>query len=154
MYLRSLISILCIHVLLVCQAGNEEPISEHFQNTPLREVFHILKEKYALKIAFSERLIATTTVSVELENATREQAIKQILSETEFEYEFIYPDAFIIKKGKKRVDSKTFNLTGEIIETTSNERLPFVYIYDHTNDKSYTSNEDGYFNLFNPMSFS
>ncbi len=137
---------------LLTLAGNKPVIKEDFQNTPLKEVLGILKKKYKVKIAYSVRLIEGKQVTATLDGLNLEEAIAQILEGQSLDYQYIEPNAVILKKSKKAESSTQIN--GEIFDSQTGERLPFAVVTDLESGSATTTNEEGYFSLttgeFNP----
>ena len=125
-------------------ANDPTLISEQFQNTTLKQVFKQLKRKYRLKIAFSDRLVADKTISAKVDELEIGAAFETILKGTGLTYEYIYPNAVIIKKGKPVQAS--FDLIGEVFDKASGERLPFALV-KASDGVGTLSNEDGFFTL-------
>ncbi len=130
--------------------GTDKPgrlITETFLNQPLKEVLGFLKEKYNLRIAYSDKLVRDISISVTIEKATIPEAFSKLFSESNLSFEYIAPGAIIVKKPDPNLDS--FNLNGEIVDAITGERLPFVYLFIQPDNKSISSNEDGIFSINN-----
>ena len=63
MRITILIWILCLGCFL-SEANNPSVINERFENQQLKRVFKKLKQKYGLKIAFSDRLVSDKQITV------------------------------------------------------------------------------------------
>ena len=113
--LHLIISFLSLSLLAF--AGTEPVIKEEFQNTPLKEVLGILKKKYKVKIAYSVRLIEGKRVTAKLDDLKLEEAIGQILDGHSLDYQYISPNADILKRAKKSQISTRIN--GEIFDSHS-----------------------------------
>ena len=120
-------------------------IREDFQNTPLKEVLGILKKKYKVKIAYSVRFIEGKEVTAKLNGLNLEQAMDQILRGQALDYQYIAPNAVILKKSK--VSETSSQVNGEIFDSQTGERLPFAVVRDLESGKATTTNEEGYFSL-------
>lgn len=130
-----------------CLAAPKDPIliNEQFDRLELKQVFKRFKKKYGLKIAFSERLVSEKLVTVDLREKSIAEAFEIILDGTGLSYEYIRPNAVIIKKGGP--SKPTFDLIGEVYDQQSGERLPFALIRIAGQSGGTTSNEDGIFTV-------
>ncbi len=125
-------------------------ISENFQNTALKQVFTLLKNKYGIKSAYGEKNIKDIKISCKLTNSTVQNAFTQILYHTDLEFEMIESDLIIIKKQKKlKGDTQAlyFDLLGSVQDVNSGESLPHAYVWLENDDRSLLTNIDGYFSL-------
>lgn len=120
-------------------------ITEDFSNTTLKQVFVTLKLKYKLKIAFSERLIKNVSIDLKVEDLTIDQVFEKLLKDAPLTFEYISPDAIIVKKEETK--NNDFNLIGEVVDVDTGERLPFAYLFLEPMNKMVMSNEDGLFSL-------
>ncbi len=127
------------------EANNPALINERFENLQLKRVFKQLKQKYGLKIAFSDRLVADKKITVDIREKSVIDAFEILLEGTGLTYEYIAPKAIIIKRG--RTEDKSFDLIGEIYDRGTGERLPFALIKVAGLSGGTTSNEDGIFSL-------
>lgn len=120
-------------------------ITEDFSNTSLKEVFMLLKNKYQLKIAYSERLIKNVAIDEKVSNLSIAEVFEVLLQDVPLTFEYIAPDAIIVKKDESK--EGYFDLVGEVIDQESGERLPFAYLFLEPINRVVTSNEDGLFSL-------
>lgn len=139
-----LIWILCLGCFF-SEANNPAVINERFENQQLKRVFKKLKQKYGLKIAFSDRLVSDKQITADIQQKSVFDAFELILEGTGLSYEYIAPNAIIIKKG--RAEATTFDLIGEVYDQSTGERLPFALIKVVGQPGGTTSNEDGIFSL-------
>ncbi len=131
--------------------GSTTPtIDERFENVALKDVLRLLKKKYNVKLAYSERLVADKTVTVDLDRLGIADAFEKILEGLPVTFEFIQPNAVILKP--KPAGPSNINLNGEIFDLKTGERLPFALVTEQQSGKSTTTNEDGYFSLEIPFS--
>lgn len=144
MRIGMLIFITCCGCLF-SEANNPSVINERFENLPLKRVFKKLKQKYGLKIAYSDRLIADKQITVDILEKPVVDAFEMLLEGTGLSYEYIAPNAVIIKKGRPVEES--FDLIGEVFDQATGERLPFALIKVEGIAGGTTSNEDGIFSL-------
>lgn len=139
-----LILIMCMSCLFSA-ANNPSVINERFEKQQLKRVFKKLKQKYGLKIAFSDRLVSDKQITVDIQDKSVIDAFEIILEGTGLSYEYIAPKAVIIKKG--RPIEMSFDLIGEVYDQATGERLPFALIKVVGVPGGTTSNEDGIFSL-------
>ncbi|MFY0601725.1 MAG: TonB-dependent receptor [Cyclobacteriaceae bacterium] len=122
-------------------------ITEDFTNTSLKEAFVLLKDKYQLKIAYSERLVKDVNINLKVKDLGIIETFEKLLEEASLTFEYISPDAIIVKKDELK--DASFDLIGEVVDAESGERLPFAYLFLEPIKKTVTSNEDGLFSLNN-----
>ncbi len=127
------------------RAASEPRITESFEQTPLKEVFAILKRKYQVRIAFSERLVKGVTVTGEFRDLGVDRVLQVLLEGTRVTHEFIFPNAIIIKK--KPADQQQRALSGVLRDNETGEQLPFALVSEVQSGRSTTTNEDGFFSL-------
>ncbi|MFY0606244.1 MAG: TonB-dependent receptor [Cyclobacteriaceae bacterium] len=122
-------------------------ITESYQQISLKTVLTDLSDRYQLKIAYSDDLIADVKVTVQLEEDSLSSAFAKILNGTGFTFDLILPATILIKErtGPELLPLKS--MMGSVEDAESGERLPFVYFYQPLEALSTSSNEDGYFTL-------
>ncbi len=149
--MKKLRTFLCSSVLLIASsliASEEVVINEDFNQTPLAEVFKVLKDKYQLRIAFANRDVKEINITVRIEQLNIRDAFKLILEETPMTFEVIDGRSVILRKKKNpSLDEQNFDLTGIISDENTGERLPYAYVWSETTKTSYTSNVEGFFSI-------
>ena len=128
-------------------ANEEVTINEDFKNTPLAEVFKLLKSKYQLKIAFANRDVQEIEVTARINQLNLRDAFKLILNNTPLTFEVINKNTVILRKKKIQEDQERFSLNGEVTDAITGERLPYAYVWLEADKKSFTTNVEGFFSI-------
>jgi hypothetical protein len=128
--------------------GNETiVINGEFRNTPLKEVFQLLRKDYKLKIAYSQKNVRDIVVNIKIQNLSVEDAFARILESTNLTFEQVDDFTIIVKKKKKELQeaAEILEFSGVILDSQTGESLPYAVIWNEENQSNFLSNEEGFF---------
>jgi hypothetical protein len=134
-----------------------QTISVSVSNMPLSEVLQQLSKEHNAKIAFDDDLASKTIVSGSFSNTSLFEVISSILAETSLEAVTI-SDVIVIRprlipNGQSEQQPTAplpidYKILGLVMDSGSNEHLPYASIQVKGTSKGITTNSDGYFTLF------
>jgi len=111
-------------------------------NMPLNKVLIGLRETYHLKFSFNDQLLTRYNVTVKNSYSNAEEAVHSLIK--------VFPltclqrgDVFIILPESKESNPRIFQLTGQVIESNTDESLPYAQLA--IDDRLITSDEKGSF---------
>jgi len=140
-----LIIFLIVFIPKVSLGSEAVVINEVFENAPLKDVLHLLRKNYQLKIAFSGRNVKGIYIDASLNNLSLQESFIQILKGTNLTFELLDGRTIIIKKKVKEEFKPSLEITGLVSDWESGENLPFSTIWYEEDQKNLLSNEEGYF---------
>lgn len=143
--MRNLLAILIL-LSLQLSAQDEVIIDETFQNKSLEEVFHTLKERYGVRIAYSKKNVIGKTVTVDIRKETLTKAVEMILKSSGLDFELVDNRTVIIKSARTS-KTQSYDFSGKVVDPTTGEALPFAHLIAQEQGISATTNEYGYFTL-------
>ena len=122
---------------------------ENFQETPLPQVFNILRTKYAVKLAFDEKAIKDIVITQVIEGLSLRKTIGKILENTSLGYQIVDKDKVLIRKISQSRDQEDegFEISGRIIDYRSGEGLSYATIISKDGTAGAIADEFGAFTI-------
>lgn len=98
-------------------------VKEHFEGVKLKEVLHIIHEKYGVDIMFRDELVAPFEITAKIKNIPVSETLQQLLSETDLFYtkDEDYKNLYFINR---RPEARFLEIYGSI--TDKNSGAPIV----------------------------
>ncbi len=128
-------------------------IDEVFEETPIAEVFDLLREKYQLRFAYDYASVQDVKVSRIIDAQNLESALSKIFASTNLEYQLVEDNRVLVRK----VDNYTLGLTteklrqyilkGKIIDAKSKQPLEYANVFCESTNTGCSTDEQGNFSL-------
>ncbi len=140
----------------VCFAQKHELlITESFLKTDLKSVLSTLSTNYGLRFAYDDALVKHVIINTEIKNRTIENALTDILADTDIDFKHTGSTYLLFKskekksepKSQSRPKSEIYTLSGVVKDCKSGDVLPYVFVSDAGNTLYTWANSDGYFSL-------
>ena len=143
-----------IFLLLAVSSAFAQQVEIVAHNIPLNKILIGLRDKYKLQFSFNDQLLSKYNLSINKNCASPEDAVQSLINGLPLIYRK-QGDTFLILPEEKKVSPHDFLLFGQIVETKSNEPLPFSYILvddrvavsDLKGSFSYQSSRDSLFHI-------
>ena len=143
-----------ILLLVVSGALPGQGIRVDANNTPLNEVLIEIRDNHDIRFSFNDKLLSRYKVSLTSTFQSPEEAIQELLNGLPLSYDRM-GDVFVIYEVRKKKNPKTYVLSGQILDKTSREPLPYSHIIinqkgvvtDFRGGFSYSSQTDSLFSV-------
>lgn len=150
--LRSLLILLFSYILIIQVQAQETNLSLDFENRPLTEVLREIKRQAGIKLAYDARALRDLKLSVFLQSNDVESALNTCLKDTGYEAVLIKNTWLIIPRevmspGSEEVIKRNFRVSGRLLDSSTDEPLPYANISLKGNHGGAMTNLDGYFNI-------
>lgn len=137
-----------LNIQLSAQSNATKPISLFTKNANLRTVLNKLQQDYEITFAYKNSLIQGKYVSVNISNATLQQALDALFKKTEIGYTIKEKKVLLFQK---IVDvQKKYTVSGIISDSTNGEPLIGANIYSPLKKVGARTDKNGYFSLTIP----
>lgn len=127
--------------LLPLFAQTQEKMVFQYSNTLLQEVLEDIETKAKVYFSFDTEIIKTKTVTIPRQDLSTKELIQILSNQTGLLFEQVSENQIIISVRK--------SICGYVMDTLSNEPIPFVTIQVDENTITVTD-ENGYFRIENP----
>jgi len=136
------LSLLVLLFMLSGNVLNAQEIQVNVVEKPLNKALTELRDTYSIPLSFDDRKLSKYKITLDARFQSPEEAIQKLIAGLPFGFEkqngviVIFPD-------RKKNKSKTYLLSGKVLETGSGEPLPYSHIL--INGKGLVSDQDGNF---------
>ena len=120
-------------------------ITGSYKDVALVSILNSYKKKYGIEFAYDSDLLKKQSVSGEFNQMPIKEVLQHLLQQRSLTSEWLGEICII----KTIAGSKNFSLTGVILDSESEEPLPYVNVYVAGSKKGVTSSSDGTFTLPN-----
>ena len=120
-------------------------ITGSYKDVALVSILNSYKKKYGIEFAYDSDLLKKQSVSGEFNQMPIKEVLQHLLQQRSLTSEWLGEICII----KTVAGSKNFSLTGVILDSESEEPLPYVNVYVAGSKKGVTSSSDGTFTLPN-----
>jgi len=142
----------CFSFGAFCQSVALE-INESFKETPILEVFGLLKEKYQLKVAYDYESVKAIKVTKNIRSKDLKSALTALFANTNLEFQLTDDNRVLIRKVNKPILSEAkpkiyqYKFTGSIRDINSQSPLAFATVFCPLTNEGCSTDEDGNFSL-------
>ncbi|MEM1120762.1 MAG: TonB-dependent receptor, partial [Bacteroidota bacterium] len=133
--------------------SNTLTINESFEEAPMLEVLHLLKEKYQLKVAYDYESIGEVKITKQIQSTNIKDALESLFAGTDLTYQVTEDQRILVRKVQalslSELPSKTFQYTfsGTIIDQQNETPLAFATIFCPDTNEGVSTDENGQFSL-------
>lgn len=131
--------------------AQQATINLEADNMALSEVIEYIEKNHGFLFSYKEDDIKGIDISTNSKNETVDYFLKKILADKNLNYEIINGNYIILKKASKTDTENTNNdlplFCGKIIDSLTQQPLPYATISFKKSNKGNYSNEDGEFNF-------
>lgn len=130
-----------IFIALLFSFSVNAQITEKFENQDLSQVLAVLQNNYSLKFAYDPDLIKGKKITVNLQNVSIEEALKEILKYSELSFDKVKKNYYTIKSVQTE-----WTIEGKLLDA-KNVPVPYAKVRIIGTYRGTISKEDGSFNL-------
>lgn len=144
--------LVCLNFGAFCQSVALE-INESFKETPILEVFGLLKEKYQLKVAYDYESVKAIKITKNIRSKDLKNALITLFDNTNLEFKLTDDNRVLVRKVDKTNLSEAkpkiyqYKFTGSIRDIISQSPLAFATVFCPMTNEGCSTDEDGNFSL-------
>lgn len=126
---------------------------ESFEQKQLAEVFEILKNKYALDVAYQYEAIENISISKTIQSNTLEVGLQELFANTGLEFRLIDNKRLLVRTSAEAEPHEalqeifTYSFEGKVLDKHSKLPLAFATVYCPSSNVGITTDETGEFSL-------
>lgn len=126
----------------------QQLVDEHFQQTPLSEVFDLFTDKYGLLLSYDPDILTEQTVSLDLNAENILQAFYRVLDASALDYLTLDQRRILIRPAPVVPKPLTYwQINGRVTDSESGTPLPFATVYCARYGWGGTTDEHGFFQI-------
>ncbi len=145
--LITLVTVLLCGMDTQAQSVLDKQVSLTVHNIPVETVLELLEEQGGFVFSYSSDLVQGNEItSIQVENESLKSILKTILGN---DLKYLERGSYVIIQEKKRpkAEKQKFELTGQLVDANTGEKISSATIYEVNRFKSTTSSETGFYNL-------
>lgn len=144
--------LLCVGIPVYAQtAGSDIRVNEVFYKVPLSKVLKTVQEEYQIKVAYDNNLVQNIIVALQLNDLSISESFERILEGTSLTFEKVGDNIVIFPRPPAPIpipEKKDIRISGSVMDAETEESLPLATIRIPGTNISTTTNNDGYFSIF------
>ncbi len=144
--------LVCLSIGAFCQSAALE-INESFKETPMLEVFELLKEKYQLKVAYDYESIKDIHITKNIRSKDLDSVLTSLFTNTNLEFQLTEDNRVLVRKLESPELTEAqpkvyqYKFTGKITDTNSQTPLAFATVFCPLTNEGCSTDENGNFSL-------